>query len=94
MLKKQYDSFVRARQAATQSYKGYGEVINIQQRKVGKVLETVDELMTKQGGLIEAMAAAELTARRDRLTDMRTRARFAMADSYDRATRTALDKGE
>jgi hypothetical protein len=69
-------------------------VISRQRLEIGTALETVDELMTRQGDLIETMAVAELTARRDRLADLRTKARFAMADSYDRATRATQKKDE
>jgi hypothetical protein len=95
LLKKQYETFVRARQAATQSYEGYDEVISSQRLKIGKALNKVDELMARQGNMLETMAVSELTARLDRLVDFQTKARFAMADSYDRATRDqARDKGE
>jgi len=94
LLNKQYGTFVRARQAATQSYEGYGEEISRQRLKIGKARENVDELMARQGNLIETMAVNELTARRDRLVDLRIKARFAMADSYDRATRTRTGDGD
>ena len=95
MLKRQYDAFVRARQAANQSYEGYDEVISRKRQQVGKVLNKVDELMERQGSMLETMAVSELTVRLDRLVDFQTKARFAMADSYDRATRAqAQDKDE
>ena len=95
MLKRQYDSFVRARQAATQSYEGYDEVISRKRQQVGKALNKVDELMERQGSMLETMAVSELTVRLERLVDFQTKARFAMADSYDRATRAqAQDKDE
>jgi hypothetical protein len=93
LLKKRYEDFVRARQAATQSYKGYEEVISRQRLGIEKALETLDELMAQQGSLIERMAVDELTARRDRLDDLRIKARFAMADSYDRANRNQARDG-
>ena len=37
--------------------------------------------------MLETMAVNELTTRRERLTEFQIKARFAMADSYDRATR-------
>jgi hypothetical protein len=55
----------------------------------------VDELMARQGNMLETMAVNELTARLDRLADFQIKARFAMADSYDRAIRAQdQDKGE
>jgi hypothetical protein len=42
--------------------------------------------MARQGRLLESVAVEELVARRGRLEDYRDKARFALADSYDRAT--------
>ena len=95
ILKRQYDAFVRTRQAATQSYEGYDEVISRKRLQIGKALEKVDELMARQGNMLETMAVNELTARLERLAEFQIKARFAMADSYDRAIRAqARDKGE
>ena len=93
-LKRQYDAFVRTRQAATQSYEGYDEIINRQRLHIAKALESVDELMASQGSMLETMAVTELTARRERLADFTIKARFAMAENYDRATRATRDEGE
>ena len=43
--------------------------------------------MARQGHLLETVAIRELQARRERLDDYQSKARFAVADSYDRATR-------
>jgi hypothetical protein len=87
-LKKQYNAFVRTRQAAMQSYDGYDDVIRRQRSLTQNALEKVTKLMSRQGKMLEAMAVNELTARRERLAEFQIKARFAMADSYDRATRT------
>ena len=87
-LKKQYNAFVRARQAATQSYEGYDDVIRRQHFLIQKAHEKVGELMARQGHMLETMAVNELTKRRERLAEFQIKVRFAMADSYDRATRT------
>ena len=86
-LKKQYTAFVRTRQAATQSYEGYDDVIRRQRLLIRKSRENVDELMARQGHMLETMAVNELTARRERLTEFQIKARFATAESYDRAVR-------
>jgi hypothetical protein len=86
-LKKQYAAFVRSRQAATQSYQGYGDTIRRQRILIREASETVRWLMARQGHLLELMAVNELSRRRDRLAEFQIKARFAMADSYDRATR-------
>ncbi len=86
-LKGQYAAFVRTRQAATQSYEGYDDVIRRQRFLIRQAWEKVGELMARQGHMLETMAVNELTTRRERLVELQIKARFAMADSYDRATR-------
>ncbi|MBU1982796.1 hypothetical protein KJ815_00140 [bacterium] len=86
-LKRQYAAFVRTRQAATQSYEGYDNVIRRQRFLIRKAREKVGELMARQGHMLETIAVNELIARRDRLAEFQIKARFAMADSYDRAIR-------
>jgi hypothetical protein len=87
LLKRQYTAFVRTRQAATQSYQGYDDVIRRQRFLIREAREKVGELMARQGHMLETMAVNELTTRRERLAEFQIKARFAMADSYDRATR-------
>ena len=87
LLKKRYASFVRTRQAATQSYDGYDDVIRGQRSRIQAARETLGELMARQGHLLETMAVNVLTERRERLAGFRVKARFGMADSYDRAAR-------
>jgi hypothetical protein len=91
-LKKQYNAFVRTRQAATQSYQGYDDVIRRQRFLIQKAREKVGGLMARQGHMLETMAVNELTMRRDRLAEFQIKARFAMADSYDRATRAQTEE--
>jgi hypothetical protein len=87
MLKKQYAAFVRTRQAATQSYEGYDNGIRRQRMLIRQARERVTDLMARQGHMLEAMAVNELSLRRDRLEDFQIKARFALADSFDRAAR-------
>jgi hypothetical protein len=86
-LKKQYTAFVRTRQAATQSYEGYYDVIRRQRFLIREAREKVGDLMARQGHMLETMAVNELARRRERLAELQIKARFGMADSYDRATR-------
>jgi chromosome segregation ATPase len=92
-LHKQYASFVRTRQAATQSYEGYDDVIRRLQARITAARKKVEELMAHQGQMLEVMAVHELTARRGRLEEFQVKARFALADSYDRASKAQLRKG-
>jgi hypothetical protein len=87
LLKKQYAAFVRTRQAAAQSYEGYDDMIRHQRISIRAGREKVGGLMARQGHMLETMAVNELTKRRERLAEFQIKARFAMADSYDRATR-------
>ncbi|MND09750.1 hypothetical protein D3C83_333160 [compost metagenome] len=47
--------------------------------------------MARQGRLLEIVAINELGVRRDRLEAFQNQARYAVADSYDRATRAQAD---
>jgi tetratricopeptide (TPR) repeat protein len=87
VLTKQYDAFVRARQAATHSYVGYDAQITRLRERVTEALQRVETLMVRQGQEIETVAINQLKARRERLVAQQTEARFGVADSYDRASR-------
>ncbi len=86
MAQRQYDQHVRARQAATHSYVGYEKPIRGLRAKVANAAQKVELLMARQGHLLEIVAVEELVARRSRLENYGDKARFALADSYDRAT--------
>lgn len=86
-LNAQYESFVRARQAATHSYVGYDVQIARLRERVSGALQRVNIVMARQGHLIETVAINQLKARRERLVEQQTQARYAVADSYDRAAR-------
>jgi tetratricopeptide (TPR) repeat protein len=86
-LTRQYDAFVRTRQAATHSYVGYDVQIARLRERVGDALQRVDMLMARQGHMIETVAINQLEARRKRLVAQQTEARYGVADSYDRAAR-------
>jgi len=88
VLNKQYTEFVRARQAAEHSYLGYDDTIKRLRTRAAESLETVNKLMAQQGHLIETVAIEELKTRRARLEVYQTQARYAVADSYDRAAKT------
>ncbi len=90
-MKGEYAAFVRTRQAATQSYEGYDGVIRSLSERTAASRKSVEKLMSRQGKILETMAVTELTRRRERLEKFQVDARFAMADSYDRARR-AEDK--
>ena len=86
VAQQQYDQYVRARQSATHSYVGYEKPIKQLRAKVANATRKVELLMARQGHLLEVVAVDELIARRGRLAKYGDKARFALADSYDRAT--------
>ena len=90
-LQQQYEAFVRVRQAATQSYQGYEQTILSQRNRIAAARERVGKLLARQGHQLEEQGVKELQQRLARLEEFRIKARFAMADSYDRA---ALKQGQ
>jgi predicted negative regulator of RcsB-dependent stress response/ribosomal 50S subunit-recycling heat shock protein len=90
-LTRQYDVFVRTRQAAQHSYVGYDVQIERLRERVGDALQRGNTLMARQGHMIETVAINQLTARRERLVAQQTQARYAVADSYDRAARAQTE---
>jgi len=89
-LTARYDAFVRARQAATLGYAGYAKPIDALRGRVGAALERVDVLMARQGSMLENVAIQELELLRERLEAYQNQARFAFADSYDRAAKAQV----
>ena len=86
-----YHSFIRTRQAATQSYEGYTIPIRQLRTRLFAAQRKLKGVMAKQGRMIETMAISELDRRRKRLEEYQIKARFALAESYDRATKAQLD---
>jgi hypothetical protein len=84
----QHEHYVRVRQAVTHSYNGYEKPINRLRVNATSAIEQIDLLMARQGRVLEKVAVEELVARRGRLEKFGDKARFALADSYDRATQT------
>ena len=93
-LRNIYRSFVRSRQAATQSYKGYDDQIRQLKNRVRDSREKVGTLMARQGHMLDVMAVNELEQRRVRLEEFQVQARFALSESYDRASKKQLDESE
>jgi len=87
VMNERYQEFVRARQAAVHSYMGYEDIIARLRTQSREALQTINQLMSRQGHLIETVAISELKARQQRLEAYQTQARYAVADSYDRAAK-------
>ncbi|MCK4704637.1 MAG: hypothetical protein KAT90_04075, partial [Gammaproteobacteria bacterium] len=90
-LKEIYRSFVRTRQTATQSYEGYDATLNTLNIKVLEARERIKNAMLAQGHMLESMAVNELDIRRKRIEGDQVKARFALAESYDRAQKKQID---
>lgn len=90
-MKIRYHSFIRTRQAATQSYEGYTIPIRQYRTRLFAAQRKLKGIMAKQGRLLETMAINELDLRRKRLEEYQIKARFALAESYDRATKAQLE---
>jgi tetratricopeptide (TPR) repeat protein len=90
----QYDAYVRIRQAASHSYEGYDVDIVRNRARVRQAQQAVTTMMARQGHLLSLMAIRELELRRQRLEVYQVHARFALADSYDRASAALAGDGE
>jgi hypothetical protein len=93
-MEAQYEAYVRMRQAALHSYVGYDEQIARMRRQVKDALGRLQGLMARQGHMLEVVAVNELSLRRQRLEAYQGQARFAFADSYDRAAKAQAEAGE
>jgi len=84
-LQDTYQRYVRTRQAATHSYEGYSDQIASLRGGLNRAQDRIDQLMARQGSMLEQLAIHELDQRRAQLESYQIKARFALADSYDRA---------
>ncbi|HEB82989.1 MAG TPA: tetratricopeptide repeat protein [Gammaproteobacteria bacterium] len=91
-MKLRYNSFIRTRQAATQSYEGYTIPIRQLRTRLFAAQRKLKGTMAKQGRMLETMAINELDRRRKRLEEYQIKARFALAENYDRATKAQFDE--
>ncbi len=94
MVQNKYDDYVRQRQAATHSFVGYDKTMRRMRAEAETSIEKIDQLMARQGHLLEVLAIERLVARRDHLENYGDKARFALADSYDRATQAQANLAE
>lgn len=91
-LDKNYRAFVRTRQSATQSFIGYDDAIRQLKNRIQFAGEKVELLMTRQGHMLELMSINELKNRRKRIEELQIKARFSLAESYDRAVKAQQNK--
>lgn len=88
-LEARYDAFVRTRQATTHGFEGFDDDITGLRARIARARPVIERLRERQGEALERVALEVLHARRDRLRAYQNKARFAFADSYDRASKQA-----
>jgi chromosome segregation ATPase len=93
-LTRQYESFVRTRQAATQSYVGYDKQISQLRQRVDDAQQRVERLMAQQGHMIEVRRHQPARSPPESLVAQQLEARYGVAASYDRAARAQAGAGE
>jgi hypothetical protein len=86
VLNRQYRAVGRTRQTSIESYQGHADVMRPLRPRIKAAQEKVRALIARQGQVLDLIAMNELTKRRDRVEELRGKARFALADSYDRAS--------
>ncbi len=91
-LDTQYKSFVRTFHGARQSYEGYETPLQLMKSRIRQVMERLDLAKARQGRILELMALNELDRSRKRLEEYQIKARFALAESYDKATKAGQEQ--
>lgn len=80
------EALVRARQEAPQMFDEYGSRIARLRGRLSQLQAGVLAMSSLHGRYLEELAAAELTAQKERLAAYLTQARFAVAQMYDAAS--------
>ncbi|GAB2507813.1 tetratricopeptide repeat protein [Microbulbifer agarilyticus] len=93
-LQETYQRYVRSRQAATHSYEGYSDQITSLRAGLNRAQKRIDQLMARQGRMLEQLAINELDQRRAQLESYQIKARFALADSFDRANELQEERAD
>ena len=78
-LNKLYQSFIRTRQAATQSYEGYQIPIRRLRTRLQANELRVKGLMARQGRMLEMFAVNELERRKQRLEEYQIKSAFCFS---------------
>lgn len=86
-LGREYERFVRVRQAAQHGHTGFDGTIRDLRSRTERAIERIDAVREEQGRALERLATSELARRRVRLEEYQNKARFAFAASYDRAVK-------
>ena len=79
---------------AYQSFEGYTSPFQRANTKLQSLRNRLSAAMQQQARYVEKVAVRELDRRRAKLAKYRVKARFALAESYDRATKKQADQAE
>lgn len=93
-LRTQHQKIVRLKREAHQSFEGYEAPFRQTVTRLDGLLLRISATMTQQASYLEKAAVRELDRRRRKLADYRVKARFALAESYDRATTKQAKQAE
>ena len=91
-LEETYERFVRVRQAAQHGHTGFDASIGDLRGRIDRAIDQIDDVREAQGRALERLAESELGKRRVRLEEYQNKARFAFADSYDRAVKKQAER--
>ena len=92
MTRKTQAELARGKSEAALSYQGYDRALTDLKQRLDFLKIKIDGLKAYQGQYMERRAIGELRRRKDRLRRYRTKARFAMAESYDKALQNEKEK--
>ena len=93
-LRVQYQKVARLKREAYQSYQGYEIPLRRLTTRVQNTLTQITATMLQQAAYLEKRTIQALDRRRRKLADYRVKARFALAESYDRAINKQADDAE
>ena len=86
-LENQHARVVRFKREAYQSFEGYDNQLRRTITKINALRTRILSVKAQQGRYLEKVTVNELDLRRENLANYISKARFAMAESYDRATK-------
>lgn len=93
-LTEQHRLIVKMKRAAYQSFEGYEVPLRRYNTALNQLIRRIGAVMNQQARYLEKVAVRVLDRRRQKLVDYRVKARFALAESYDRATKKQAKEAE
>ena len=87
LLNERYQNVLEVKRQAYQSYSANDASLDQFSRRLQVLRDNASALILRQATYLEKAVVQELEIRRARLVDYRVKARFALAESYDRFTR-------